>query len=287
MVESNLLTKSVDINLRGIIYIRDALSFYLTDVRLRHNNYNILIIVISLFTALFESLKAELGWLNEGHILSSFSTLFPIFLATLTGFISSMLKFERLADKIEETTKAIEKCHNSVHRHREVLQMIYNSQTIKPELLTEICNGFREAILSAEIVWLSRMDPITKNYYLLQSSMLHDRFLLSHGDDENELLTLIRESFIPIEKNRFKINMKITCLQKFCGAVYCCFRKPNVAEQGCQTNNYSISHHEDNKIDDIELGCQTNNDSISHHEDNNHDLHGGWDNTDEATDTNC
>ena len=75
--------------------------------------------------------------------------------------------------------------------------------------------------------------------------------------------------------------------QQFCGAVYCCFRKPNVAEQGCQTNNYSISHHEDNKIDDIELGCQTNNDSISHHEDNNHDLHGGWDNTDEATDTNC
>ena len=30
---------------KGLIYIRDALSFYLMDVRIRHNVYNIIIII--------------------------------------------------------------------------------------------------------------------------------------------------------------------------------------------------------------------------------------------------
>ena len=47
---------------KGLIYIRDALSFYLMDVRVRHNFYNKTIIVLSMLTAFFETLNAEFEW---------------------------------------------------------------------------------------------------------------------------------------------------------------------------------------------------------------------------------
>ena len=46
---------------KGLIYIRDALSFYLTGVRVRHNSYNIAVIVVSMMTAFFETIKTELN----------------------------------------------------------------------------------------------------------------------------------------------------------------------------------------------------------------------------------
>ena len=43
----------------GLIYIRDALSFYHQNLRWWHDLYNKLIIGISIFTTAFESVKTE------------------------------------------------------------------------------------------------------------------------------------------------------------------------------------------------------------------------------------
>ena len=86
---------------KGLIYIRDALSFYLMDVRVRHNFYNILIIVISMLTAFFETLNTEFEWaVNCGgdikkRFITRFATIFPIAMTTSVAFISTMMKFER------------------------------------------------------------------------------------------------------------------------------------------------------------------------------------------------
>ena len=87
---------------RGLIYIRDALSFYLMDVRIKHNVYNITIIIISMVTTFFETLNTEFNWSNggKGAFMTRFSTIFPIAIMTsFIAFTSSMMKFERLSGK--------------------------------------------------------------------------------------------------------------------------------------------------------------------------------------------
>ena len=240
------LIKHISINLKGIIYVRDALSFYLTDVRIRHNQYNIAIIIISLITALFEAIKNEMNWNDNTSELGKFSSLLPIALATFTGFVSSMLKFERLAEKIEDTTKAIEKCHQSSNQHRQIIQVQYTGASVSNETMNSVYNGFRECVLSAEIVWLSRMDPITKNYYLLQSSKLHDGFLIKKycGNENDEtMLSIIKESFMPLS-DLSKLNSQYYGLNLFCHRLYYCNilkQRPRKTEHN-NNNNSNVSH---------------------------------------------
>ena len=178
----NNLKDNLNINLKGLLFIRDALSFYLTNVRLRYNKYNIFIIVLSMTTAFFETVKVEMGLDNKSPPLNRVALLLPIGLSTLIAFASSMMKFARLAEAIEDVTKSMEKCHYGINRHREILQnIIIKDKPPSKDNVKEIYLCFREAILSAEIVWLSRMDASTKNYYLIKSSAIHSDFLT----DEN------------------------------------------------------------------------------------------------------
>ena len=149
---------------RGLIYIRDALSFYLMDVRIKHNVYNITIIIISMVTTFFETLNTEFNWSNggKGAFMTRFSTIFPIAMTSFIAFTSSMMKFERLSEKMEETTKSIEKCHYAINRQREIC----DGTDASGEGLAAASLCFREALMNAEMLWLSKMDPVTKRWYL-------------------------------------------------------------------------------------------------------------------------
>ena len=176
--------------IKGLVYIRDALSFYMTNVRIRNNKYQISIIVLSLGTAFVETVSGEFGWaFSTRSSLRRMAVILPIALTTFIGFISSMMKFERLSDKLEEVTKSIERCHYSINRHREALALTELSDELKQE--NQLC--FREAILSAEMVWLARMDPQTKRKYLKKSNLLHDVF--SEENSDEEVLKTLKESF--------------------------------------------------------------------------------------------
>jgi hypothetical protein len=177
---------------RALIYIRDALSFYLTDVRVKNNLYNIIIIVVSMSTAFFETLKTEFEWDTASKSwLQSFSTILPIGMSTFIAFISSMMKFERLSDKMEDTTKSIEKCHYAINKQREIRDCLTSDETA----ITEANLCFREAIMNAEMLWLSRMDPKTKRQFLKRSDNIHAVFDTLENDEE--VLKVIEQSFKP------------------------------------------------------------------------------------------
>ena len=193
---------------KGLIYIRDALSFYLMDVRVRHNVYNITIIFISMFTAFFETLNTEFEWaVNCGggekkRFVTRFATIFPIAMTTFIAFISTMMKFERLSDKMEDTTKSIEKCHYAINRQREIVD---GGESCRSESLNIAGMCFREALMNAEMLWLSRMDPVTKRKYLKRSNHVHGLFskadgswnVANMGDLDQETINLIEQSFKP------------------------------------------------------------------------------------------
>ena len=209
----------------GLIYIRDALSFYLMDVRIKHNCYNISIIVISMFTAFFETINAEFEWKDNDDngstkkFISQFAVIFPITMTSLIAFISTMMKFERLSDKMEETTKSIEKCHYAINRQREIVD---GGECCRSESLSVASTCFREAIMNAEMLWLSRMDPVSKRKYLKRSNHVHGLFVKVDGiwtvsDTENTdegIITLIEQSFKPNKPfNRWGIQKYATLLK--------------------------------------------------------------------------
>ena len=198
----NNLKDNLNINLKGLLFIRDALSFYLTNVRLRYNKYNIFIIILSMSTAFFETVKVELGLDDKPPPLNRVSLLLPIGMSTMIAFASSMMKFARLAEAIEDVTKSMEKCHYGINRHQEILQnIIIKDKPPSKDNVKEIYLCFREAILSAEIVWLSRMDAATKNYYLMKSSAIHGDFLTDskHAEHVKEMFDILKDSFHPVD----------------------------------------------------------------------------------------
>jgi len=180
---------------KGLIYIRDALSFYLMDVRVRHNFYNKTIIVLSMSTAFFETLNAEFEWSSscsrDPDVSQSVVSIIPIAMTTLVAFISTMMKFERISDKMEETTKSIEKCHYAINRQRELV----DENSCRSENLNAANLCFREALMHAETLWLSRMDPSTKRKYLKKSDRIHSLFTQKRVD--KEIVNLIEHSFKP------------------------------------------------------------------------------------------
>ena len=177
---------------KALIYIRDALSFYLTGVRVRNNVYNIVIIIISMATAFFETLKTEFEWDQaKKSWLRSFATIAPIGMSTFIAFTSTMMKFERITEKMEDTTKSIEKCHYAINKQRETR----DKTPVVEAQVEEAVLSFREAIMNAEMLWLSRMDPKTKREFLKRSDCIHDIF--ADGSNDIETIKLIEQSFRP------------------------------------------------------------------------------------------
>ena len=199
---------------RCLIYIRDALSFYLMDVKIRHNLYNITIIIISLSTTFFEMLNTEFSWATncgggeKKRFLTRFAIVYPIAMTTFIALISSMMKFERLSEKMEETTKSIEKCHYAINRTREICDEPDTCGPCGNVSAASLC--FREAIMNAEMLWLSRMDPSTKRKYLKKSDRIHRIFDARQpkyfNDNDMEIIRLTEQSFKP-DKPKYGLHI--------------------------------------------------------------------------------
>jgi len=199
---------------RGLVYIRDALSFYITEVRNYYDIFNLVIIILSMINAFVETVKSEMQLETAKGPISRMSILFPIALSTIIAFISTYTKFLRFTEKIEETTKSIEKCHNSIDKQRKVLlsDSLYLSLTdtsnnhavaVIKNNYNDACTTFREAILSAETIWLSRMDPSNKSKYLTYSYKIHKIFEDDHLEKVDIIDSILRESFKPEKLNSY------------------------------------------------------------------------------------
>ena len=97
---------------------------------------------------------------------------------------------------MEETTKSIEKCHYAINRQREIC----DGTDASGEGLAAASLCFREALMNAEMLWLSKMDPVTKRWYLKKSDNVHQIFSNIDSTQTNkEIITLIEHSFKPDE----------------------------------------------------------------------------------------
>ena len=115
-------------NLEDIIYDlkarMDCLSLAHEAIKAKSDQYNKVIIVLSLVTGAIESTKIKMGWNNNGV------ALIPIFMSSIIGMISALAKFEDFPTKMETLVQAIALLTNTLNKAR-------NHKELDDDLLIE------------------------------------------------------------------------------------------------------------------------------------------------------
>ena len=109
-----ILYKDLKKKIAEIRVKRDAIMLAQNTVNLDQDKYNKCIICLSLFSAFFESTKAQLDLAKRSDWIGPTSILMPILLSTILGIISSLMKFKNFAERMELLSKATEKSNATV-----------------------------------------------------------------------------------------------------------------------------------------------------------------------------
>jgi len=91
---------------------RDCLSLAHEAIKAKSDQYNKIIIVLSLVTGAIESTKIKMGW-NSNAV-----ALIPIFMSSIIGMISALAKFEDFPTKMETLVQAISLLTNTLTKAR-------------------------------------------------------------------------------------------------------------------------------------------------------------------------
>ena len=103
---------------------RDAIMLAHNSVNKEQDKYNKCIICLSLFSAFFESTKAQLNLATRTDWIAPIAILAPIFLSTILGIISSLMKFKKFPERMELLSKATEKSNASILQMRRLLEAL-------------------------------------------------------------------------------------------------------------------------------------------------------------------
>ncbi len=107
-------------------------NYKFEDVRYWFKRYSISIIYLAtsltLMEALMNSLNIE-GIINI--ILKSFIKLIPLLLSSLISLIAALIKFNKYEEKIEDITRATEKCIITIAKLKDVKEELYFCKTVE------------------------------------------------------------------------------------------------------------------------------------------------------------
>ena len=109
---------------------RDCLSLAHENIKNEADQYNKIIIVLSLLTGAIESTKIKMGWNGDSV------ALIPIFLSSIIGMISALAKFRDFPTKLETLVQAISLLTNTLTKAR-------NHEELDDDLLTEYNNALQ------------------------------------------------------------------------------------------------------------------------------------------------
>lgn len=112
---------------------RDALSIAHSDLKKSSDNWNMVIICLSLLTGGFESMKIQMGWDSDAVKIC------PVIMSSIIAGCSSIIKFKGFNEKLETLiqsisllTNVLNKCRNHKNMDDDIL-MEYNNALEKLE----------------------------------------------------------------------------------------------------------------------------------------------------------
>ena len=214
---------------------RDAILLAHRDLKKGNDLYNKLIIYLSLFTAFFETVKAQLNLTERKDFVAPMAIIAPIFLSTVVSIISALLKFKKYPEKMENMTKATEKCNFTILRMRQLVEnMNFQSEELTKNVYnSEVMAFYRESLDSVE----KSMYPDKRTAYFADAQKnlinIHSNELAYNSNLHN-----IRTNAVNLESDKLILAKKEQQLYE-----------NETKESNCQTEG------------DIELGNQASEDS--------------------------
>jgi hypothetical protein len=127
---------------------RDALSLAHENLKIESDNWNKCVIVVSLMTGMFESIKLRMGW-NYNVV-----DLVPIALSSIIACISALIKFKNFPSQMEILLQS-----QSLLTH--TLTNARNEEDVTPTLLKE----YHESLEKLEV----SLYPDIRKKFLVQS----------------------------------------------------------------------------------------------------------------------
>lgn len=103
---------------------RDALALAHEQLKIDSDDWNKCIIVLSLLTGMFESMKIQMGW--ESDVVA----LVPIALSSVIASISALIKFKKFPEQMEVILQSQSLLTHTLNKAR-------NQTEVTPELQTE------------------------------------------------------------------------------------------------------------------------------------------------------
>ena len=145
---------------------RDGVALLHEHLKIENDNYNKVVIVLSLFTAFVETLKSNLDLTDKeihGTTIAHASSIAPIFLTTIIGIISSLMKFKKFPETMEILLKSREKFNSVIVKIRKMSEELNfkDLDYCKRVYVDEIMVSYREALLEVE----SNVYPDVRNKY--------------------------------------------------------------------------------------------------------------------------
>ena len=124
---------------------RDALSLAHEQLKKDNDDWNKCIIVLSLLTGMFESMKIKMGW--DGSIVA----LVPIALSSIIASISALIKFKKFPEQMEVILQS-----------QSLLTHTLNNARNETEMTDQLIKDYNDALEKLEI----SIYPDTRKKYL-------------------------------------------------------------------------------------------------------------------------
>ena len=106
-------------------------NYKFEDVRYWFKRYSISIIYLATLLTLIEALMNSLNIESiQNQVIKSFIKFSPLLLSSLVSLIAALIKFNKYEDKIEDITRASEKCIITIAKLKEVKEELYFCKTV-------------------------------------------------------------------------------------------------------------------------------------------------------------
>ena len=178
---------------------RDALSLAHEQLKKDNDDWNKCIIVLSLLTGMFESMKIKMGWNNNAV------ALVPIALSSIIASISALIKFKKFPEQMETLIQSTSLLTNTLNKCR-------NHDILDHEIVVE----YNDALEKLET---SVYPDIRKKYLKMSQKNLIDIMKIEQTYFKNIELVNKGEKIIQVQdddssKENRKINYMMNPLAK-------------------------------------------------------------------------
>lgn len=212
-IEINEFSKHVQNKIERLDERMRFVNYKFEDVRFWFRRYSISIIYLATFLTLIEALmNSFILETIENNILKNFFKFSPLLLSSLVSLIAAIIKFNKYEEKIEDITRATEKCIITISKLKEVKEELYFCKTVND--FNKINDRFTRDIYTE---YLESNTNIERQ--LLDTDYAKYMKRIAHNDVERAKILLKRnyelDELSQTSLNKFSFNrLKASCYKK-------------------------------------------------------------------------